>query len=70
MAFTYHPQNENRTARELVELAIKETVAMNDRQNKHQTVIRRVIPAQWDDSDILLGDALQKALEFIKAHGG
>lgn len=58
----FHPGNVNRSTRELLGAAIKETIAMNMRQNKHETVMRRTIPAQWYDSDILLVDALQAAL--------
>lgn len=58
----FHPDNVNRPTRELLEAAIKETLAMNSRANKQEIVMHRMIPAQWSDSDILLIDALQAAL--------
>ena len=63
-----HPDNEDKTALELIALALKELDAMSERHFDHKPpTLRASIPAQWDDSDVLLYDALRKSKQELES---
>lgn len=66
MTFHFHPDNESTSLPKLLRQAIDEVVAMTDRHFRHDTVLRATIPARGVDTDVLLIDALHRALDFYE----
>lgn len=64
--YHYHPGNEQRDSRGLFEAALAELVAMTNRHfQKYPPTLRASIPAARDDSDVLIMDALHRALALL-----
>jgi hypothetical protein len=62
----YHPRNVDKPILELIDEAEDELIAANNRLNRHDPIIiQRTIPAQPDDTDVLIMDALGRAAEEI-----
>lgn len=64
----FHPRNEYADIRELIRLSLKEVSGMCDRHwhRADGSVLRASIPAQWDDTDVILTDTLRRAMLYVE----